>query len=185
MLKIELPGGEFWDEKNNVFITTKPRTLRLEHSLISLTRWEQHYKRRYLSKVSGPKTVKEMCYYFYCMSLDQNVEPWVFENMPMETYQKIVDYINDTMTASEVHDSAPQKKKTIKQEELSSELIYCYMFQLGIPIECEKWHLNNLLMLIRIMSEKNEPPKKMSQKEIMKDYAAINKANKARFHTKG
>lgn len=185
MLKIELQGGEFWDNDRNIFVTTKPRTLRLEHSLISLTKWEQHYKRRYLSEKNGPKTSEEIAYYFYCMSLDSNVDLWVFQNLPMGVVKEILDYVHDPMTASEVHDSGPTKRRPGRQEELSSELIYCYMFELGIPKECEKWHLNNLLMLIRIMSVKNAAPEKMSKDQAIKNYAALNKANRARLHTKG
>lgn len=184
MLKIELPAGEFWDNQYNIFRTRKPRTLRLEHSLISLTRWEQHYKRRYLSKYSGPQNPEEMAYYFYCMTIDGDVEPWMFLNLPPDTNKRIYDYINDEMTASEVHDSGP-KKGPKNKEELSSELIYCYMFELGIPKECEKWHLNNLLTLIRIMSVKNNGGETIPKSQQWKNYAAINKANRALFHTKG
>lgn len=185
MLKIELPGGEFWDNEKNVFITTKKQSLRLEHSLISLTRWEQHYHRRYLSEKNGPKSSEEIAYYFYCMSLDSNVDLFTFQNLPMNVVKEILDYIHDPMTATEITKHNQQKKTNARPEELSSELIYCYMFELGIPKECEKWHLNNLLTLIQVMSIKNAPPEKMNKKAAMRNIQAINAANRARFHTRG
>lgn len=185
MLPIEIPGGEFWDSERNVFVTTKPVKLRLEHSLISLTRWEEKYKRPYLSKTQGPRTVEETLYYFYCMSLDQNVPLYIFQRLTSEQYQEILDYINDSHTATTIK-PRPPKKGAAKPPIMTSEVIYAYMAEFNLPFSvCEKWHLNHLLMLIQVCSEQNAPTEKVPKGQVWKDYAKINAANRAKFHTKG
>lgn len=186
MLEITIPGGEFWDNRKEEFITTKETTLHLEHSLISLTKWEQKYKRRFLS--DGPKNVEENLFYIKCMSLDRNVSDLVIRNISQESFEKIIEYIKDPMTATTLPPDPPSKKNKMRKEEpLSSELIYYYMTALNIPFSCEKWHLNNLLTLIKIANIKNAPEdqKKRSSQEIMKDYSALNKARRAALHSKG
>lgn len=182
MLEIKVDGGEFWDSINEEFINREPVTLHLEHSLISLTRWEQHYKRPFLNEKTGPKTLEETIYYIKCMCLDKKVSDETFNNISTENYQKILDYIHDPMTASTITDRS--KNKPQKKEILTSELIYYYMTALNIPFECEKWHLNNLLMLIQIASAKNNP-EKMSKADVLRRNAAASKAWRAAHHSKG
>lgn len=184
MLEIDIPGGEYWDNDKNVFVTTKPYHLRLEHSLISLTKWEAKYKRPYLSSTRGPKTIEEMLYYFYCMSLDKNIPYFVFQKLNQEQYKEILDYIQDPMTATTI--KPRHKKGGGRAPIMTSEVIYSYMAQFNLPFDvCEKWHLNHLLMLIQVCSENNTPSEKVPAGQVWKDYAAMNAANRARFHTKG
>lgn len=184
MLRIKIPGGEYFDNAKGEFYKVKDYDLRLEHSLISLTRWEQKYKRPYLSDKTGPKTLDETLYYFYCMSLDQSIPPYIFQKLSNEDYNRIIEYINDPMTATTIKER-PSKKKQ-KPVILTSEVIYSYMAEFNLPFEvCEKWHLNNLLTLIKVCSENNTPPEKMSKAQTSKYYSELNKLNKARFHTKG
>lgn len=185
VLDLFIPEHQYWDNSKEEFIYTKPTTLHLKHSLVSLTRWEQKYKKRFLDKDGGPQTVEETLYYIKCMTMNREpIDDLVYQSITNEELQQVADYIRDPMTAT-----IPPKEKPSneKGENLSSELIYYYMTALNIPFECEKWHLNNLLMLIKIASIKNAPEdkNKRSSQAIMKDYAALNKARRAKLGTKG
>jgi hypothetical protein len=182
VLDIFIPGQEYWDETKNEFVYTKDTTLHLKHSLISLFRWEQKYKRRYLDQ--GPDTVEENIYYIKCMTMNREpIDDLVYQSISEADYQKILDYIRDPMSATIIPKQTDDEES---REKLSAELIYYYMAQLQLPIECERWHLNNLLKIIQIGSIKNKPKnKKRSAAAIMRDYSALNKRNRAKFHTKG
>lgn len=181
MLEIRIDGKEFWNQEKEEFINTKGITLRLEHSLISISKWEAKYKRPFLS--DGPKTLQETYDYITFMSLDRNVSMTELEGITEEDYKKILDYIHDPMTATKISKNA--KNKQSSNHVLTSEEIYYDMTALNIPFECEKWHLNRLLTLIQIASIKNEPPKKMSKSEIYRQNSELNKARRAKYHSKG
>lgn len=181
MLEIHIDGKEFWNQEKEEFVNTKGITLRLEHSLISMSKWEAKYKRPYLS--DGPKTLQETYDYIAFMSLDRNVNMTELEGITEEDYNKILDYIHDPMTATKI--SKNVKNKPNSKHVLTSEEIYYDMTALNIPFECEKWHLNRLLTLIEIASIKNEPPKKMSKGEIYKQNAELNRARRTKYHSKG
>ena len=181
MLEIRIDGKEFWNQEKEEFVNTKGITLRLEHSLISISKWEAKYKRPFLS--DGPKTLQETYDYITFMSLDRNVSMTELEGITEEDYKKILDYIHDTMTATKITQNAKNKSKS--NHVLTSEEIYYDMTALNIPFECEKWHLNRLLTLIQIASIKNEPPKKMSKSEIYRQNAELNRARRAQHHSKG
>lgn len=181
MLEIRIDGKEFWNQEKEEFVNTKGITLRLEHSLISISKWEAKYKRPFLS--DGPKTLQETYDYIAFMSLDRNVSMTELEGITEEDYKKILDYIHDPMTATKISNNA--KNKPNSNHVLTSEEIYYDMTALNIPFECEKWHLNRLLTLIQIASIKNDPPKKMSKGEIYRQNAELNKARRAKYHSKG
>lgn len=181
MLEIRIDGKEFWNQEKEEFVNTKGITLRLEHSLISISKWEAKYKRPFLS--DGPKTLQETYDYIAFMSLDRNVSMTELEGITEEDYKKILDYIHDPMTATKISNNA--KNKLNSNHVLTSEEIYYDMTALNIPFECEKWHLNRLLTLIQIASIKNEPPKKMSKGEIYRQNAELNRARRAKYHSKG
>lgn len=181
MLEIRIDGKEFWNQEKEEFVNTKGITLRLEHSLISMSKWEAKYKRPYLS--DGPKTLQETYDYIAFMSLDRNVSMTELEGITEEDYKKILDYIHDPMTATKITQNAKNKPKS--NHVLTSEEIYYDMTALNIPFECEKWHLNRLITLIQIASIKNEPPKKMSKSEIYRQNAELNRARRAQHHSKG
>ena len=181
MLEIRIDGKEFWNQEKEEFVNTKGITLRLEHSLISVSKWEAKYKRPFLS--DGPKTLQETYDYISFMSLDRNVNMTELEGITEEDYKKILDYIHDPMTATKISKNA--KNKPSSNHVLTSEEIYYDMTALNIPFECEKWHLNRLLTLIRIASIKNEPPKKMSKRALMNRNRAINEMRKAEMGTHG
>lgn len=181
MLQITVPiSPEIWDEKNEEFIEPKTASLQLEHSLVSISKWESKWHKPFLSK--EPKTVEETIDYIKCMTLTQNVKPEVYDHLSKENIEEINAYIDDPKTATTF---SKDRKSARSREIITSELIYYWMIALNIPFECQKWHLNRLLTLIRVCEVKNTPGKKMSQREVLNQYAAINAANRKRFNTKG
>ena len=180
MLEITIPATELWDEINEEFITTKEQTLRLEHSLVSLSKWESKWCKPFLSKTN--KTDEEMLDYVRCMTLTQNVPYEVYRCLTDDNIHKIYEYIDAPMTATWFNDD---NTKGTSREQTTSELIYYWMIALNIPFECQKWHLNRLLTLIRVCNIKNQPPKKMSKRDIMSRNAALNAARRNRLNTKG
>lgn len=181
MLQIDVPAGEFWDERKNSFIYTKPATLTLEHSLVSISKWEAKWHKPFLIK--DKKTTEEILDYIKCMTLTQNVDPNVYMCLTSENIEQITAYIDDPHSATIIRDdpNAPKNREII-----TSELIYYWMIALNIPIDiCQKWHLNRLLTLVRICNIKNKPPKKMSQSQIMSRNTALNAARRKALNSKG
>lgn len=179
MLQITVPASEFFNEATAEFITTKDQCLALEHSLVSLSKWESKWKKPFLSK--DPMTKEELRDYVRCMTLTQNVDPNVYYALTAENYNAIETYIQDPMTATWFKDDNNRPTREI----ITSELIYYWMVAQSIPMECQKWHLNRLLTLIRICGIKNAPQKKMSRKEAASQQRALNQARRAKSHSRG
>lgn len=171
---------EQWDETKQEFVPPKTQTLQLEHSLVSLSKWESKWCKSFLS--NPEKTTEETIDYIRCMTITQNVKPEVYDCMSSEHITQINAYIEAPMTATYFHENKNGKGG---RETITSELIYYWMIALNIPFECQKWHLNRLLTLIRVCNIKNAPPKKMSKGEIMSRNAALNAARKKQLNTKG
>lgn len=180
MLQITIPAREMWDERNNEFVYTNEQTLQLEHSLISLSKWESKWNKPFLSKES--KTYEETLDYVKCMTLTQKVSPEIYANLTDENMRDIQRYIEAPMTATTFSE---EKNTKGNRETVTSELIYYWMIALGIPLECEKWHLNRLLTLVRVCNIKNSPPKKMGKNAIMSRNASLNAARRKRLNSKG
>lgn len=180
MLKITVPSTELWDEESERFIKVKEQTLQLEHSLVSLSKWESRWCKAFLS--SKDKTNEEVLDYIKCMTLTQNVNPLVYTCLTNENYADVNKYIDSPMTATRFSEDGSKKKNN---EIVTSELIYFWMITLNIPLECQKWHLNRLMTLIRVCSIKNQPPKKKSKSEIMRSNAALNAARRKKYNSKG
>lgn len=179
MLYITIPKSELFDERTSSFVTIKETKLQLEHSLVSLSKWEQKYKKSFLS--TGQMTVDETLYYIQCMTITQNVDPIVYKAISNDIIHQVDEYIGDPMTATTFQKKDPRPSREI----ITSEIIYYWMFELKIPKECEKWHLNRLLTMIRVSSEKNGPKRKMTKTEIYERNRALNESRKAALHTKG
>ena len=180
MLQITVPAvSGAWDESKQEFVNMKEKTLQLEHSLVSLSKWEQKWHKPFIS--TQEKTLEETIDYIKCMTLTQNVKPETYLFLSEENIKQINDYIDNPMTATTFSDSNNKKSN----EFITSELIYYWMICLNIPQEYQKWHLNRLLTLIRVCNIKNAPPKKMSKKETISYYHDINEANKKLFNTTG
>ena len=180
MLTITIPSQELFDEKTNTFSETKERTLQLEHSLVSLSKWESKWCKPFLNKEE--KTLDETIDYIKCMTITQNIDPITYNFLSKDNIKEINEYISAPMTATTFYED-PQG--TGKKETVTSELIYYWMIALNIPMECQKWHLNRLLTLIRVCNVKNAPAKKMSKGDIMRRNAALNAARRKQFNTKG
>lgn len=180
MLKITIPGQEFWDEEKEQFINTKGATLQLEHSLVSLSKWEAKWHKPFLAK--GDKTVEETVDYIRCMTLTQNVDPSVYDFITNEVIDQVSNYIENPMTATWF---SKEEKGPPSREVITAEIIYYWMVAYNIPFDCQKWHLNRLLTLIRVCNVKNAPPEKLSSKEIAKRQAALNAARRKAHKSKG
>ena len=178
MLNIVVPDQEFFNEETQEFFTLKGQTLQLEHSLVSLSKWESKWNKPFLSK--NEKTSKETIDYIRCMTITQNVKPYIYDMITNENILDINKYIDSPMTATTFN-----VQNTPSREIVTSEIIYYWMISLNIPLECQKWHLNRLLTLIRVCNLKNAPSKKMSKKEIMSRNAALNAARRKKLNTKG
>ncbi len=180
MLQITIPAAEQWDEFKQEFIYTKEQTLLLEHSLVSLSKWESKWCKVFLTKQE--KTFEETLDYIRCMSLSSNIDPKVYSCLSNDNFKEINEYIEAPMTATYFLDDHFSK---INREAITAELIYYWMITLNIPFECQKWHLNRLLTLIKVCNIKNQPPKKRSKKDIMSRNAALNAARRKQLNTKG
>ena len=180
MLQITIPAAHLWDEKNEVFIETKEQTLQLEHSLVSLSKWESKWCKPFLSK--NAKTKEEVIDYVRCMTITQNVNPDAYMYLTNDNFEQIQKYIDAPMTATFFSDN---KKSKPNKEIVTSELIYYWMIALNVPFECQKWHINRLLTLIKVCNIKNQPPKKISRREIMSRNAALNQARGQQLNTRG
>lgn len=182
MLKITIPSTELWNEKEEVFQYTKEYSLTLEHSLVSLSKWESKWQKPFLNP-KKEKTIEETIDYIRCMTLTQNVDPKCYDYLTNENLREINDYIDAPMTATVFFED---KNKFIgPRETITSELIYYWMIALNIPMECQKWHLNRLFTLIKVCSIKNRPAKKRNSRETMRKYASMNAARRKKYNTRG
>ena len=180
MLQITIPANELYDEESGEFISINETTLTLEHSLVSLSKWESKWCKAFLS--SKDKTSEETIDYIKCMTLTKNVPEKAYLFLTQNNIIQINDYIAAPMTATVFGDD---KTRGGGRETVTSELIYYWMIALNIPFECQKWHLNRLLTLIRVCNIKNTPPKKQSKGDIMRRNAALNADRRKRLNTKG
>jgi hypothetical protein len=180
MLHITVPAIEQWDELKQEFIHSKEQTLQLEHSLVSLSKWESKWCKAFLSK--NAKTTEETIDYIKCMTVTQNVDPEVYNRLTQANINQINEYIGAPMTATYFSEDKNGKSN---REVVTSELIYYWMIALNITFECQKWHLNRLLTLIRVCNIKNAPPKKMSKRDLMSRNARLNAARRQQLNTRG
>ncbi len=178
MLDIYVEESEQYNEETNEFITVKPQTLKLEHSLVSISKWESRWHKPFLN--SDEKTLEEIFDYIKCMTVNQ-VNPFIYDALTENNFNDIQQYINDPMTATTIKDIPGKRNNEI----ITSELIYYWMVTLQIPFECEKWHINRLLTLIKVCNIKNQPSKKMPRKEILNQNRILNQARRSKYHTKG
>lgn len=179
MLSLTIPAIEMFNEKTQEFVYSNKTILTLEHSLVSLSKWEAKWNKPFLSKED--KTMEETIDYIKCMTITQNVDPSVYSRLTVENINAINNYIEAPMTATTFNNSNNNPSREI----VTSELIYYWMISLNIPMECQKWHLNRLLTLIRVCNVKNTPPKKMSRKDIMSRNAALNAARRKKYNSTG
>lgn len=181
MLTIRIPIlAEGWNEEKEEFIDSVEQVLELEHSLLSLSKWESKWGKSFIE--TQDKTQEETLDYIRCMTLTPNVHPDIYHLLTKENVDAINAYINAPMTATTFRKATGGRRNN---EIVTSEIIYQWMTALNIPFDCENWHLNRLVTLIRVSSIKNQPPKKMSRNEIMRRNDALNEARKQQYNTKG
>jgi hypothetical protein len=179
MLKIIIPAVEQYDEVKEEFITSKAVELQVEHSLVSMSKWESKWCEPFLS--SNDHSKEKTVDYIRCMTITQNVNPEIYLGIGSSIIEQINEYIALPMTATTVRDLGQKKSRMI----VTSEVIYSWMIALTIPFECQKWHLNRLLTLIKVCNAQNSPPRKMSRKEIMARNSELNAARRQSMNSKG
>lgn len=180
MLNLTIPPAELFDENTSEFIYLPAVSIKLEHSLLAISKWESKWQKPFLDKEQ--KKSEEFYDYIRCMTITLNIDPKVYRRLTKKQLEIINDYINSPMTATTF---TTNKKEKASKEIVTSELIYYWMTVNQIPFEAEKWHINRLLTLIRICSIKNGKPDKMSKNDIYAQNRALNKARRARTGSKG
>lgn len=181
MFVLTIPGGEFWNEKTEEFIYGKEQKLTLEHSLVSLSKWETRWNKPFLTKEK--RNYAESVDYIRCMTLTQNVDPSAYDCITSLQIRSVEKYMNLPMSAATflVRDTPKPRN-----EQITAETIWYWMITYGIPFDpCQKWHLNRLFALIRFCSIKSNPGKKVPPREILQNNAAINAARRKKYHTTG
>lgn len=181
MLELVIPGQEYFDENKQEFVTMKDVVLRLEHSLLSISKWESKWHKPYFNQEKIE--TDSMLDYIRCMTINTPSDSTVYSRIDVESFNKITEYINDKHTATwfteKKDNELPQRGPRL--ESITSELIYYWMIAYNIPFECEKWHINKLLTLIRVCHVKSTPPKKQSKKEMLQERAALNAVRRAKY----
>lgn len=183
MLRITIPAEEYYDDEAEVFVMTKACTLDLEHSLISVSKWESKFQKAFLSPRT--KSDEEMLEYIRCMTIQKNVNREVYDRLTTAHVSQIAEYIGSPETATRFPDGDTASQTQQKTETTTAELIYYWMFSMNIPYEFERWHLNRLLTLIRIFALKNSPQKKVSLNEVLSRNRRLNAERQAKYNTKG
>lgn len=179
MLTVYVPDADLWDEKNEKFILVKGQTIALEHSLISLSKWEEKWHIPFLG--NNQMTKEQETDYIRFMTVTKNVPDIIYSILTPENYKQINDYITNTMTATTFTDTDKKRNNKV----ITNEIIYYWMFTCGIPLEWEKRHLNKLLTLIKVFNVNNSPTKKMSNNEIYSQNKALNDARRKAMNSKG
>ena len=180
MLTITIPGEEFFDESKSEFVTRGDVTFDLEHSLVSLSKWESKWEKPFLGK--GERTTEETLDYVRCMVLTPDFDPDNLMRLSQKNMDEINAYIPAKMSATWFND---QNGKAQTSETITSELIYYWMISLNIPWECQYWHLNRLFTLIKVCGAKNAPPKKMSRAEVARRQRELNQKRRAQTGSQG
>ena len=179
MLKLYILGDEYLDESTNELVSPVDIVLELEHSLVSLSKWESFWCKPFLA--NEKKTGEETIGYIQAMLLDPDVPPETLTRLTNDHLDQVNKYIESKMTATWFSDKPGPPSREI----ITAELIYYWMIQLNIPFECETWHLNRLFTLIRVCNQKNTPSKKLSRRELAERNRSLNAARKAQLQTKG
>ena len=183
MLTITIPATEAWDERIERFVNTPETTLLLQHSLVSLSKWEARFKKPFLG--AAQKSIEETYGYMQAMCLDPSVPLSVIKRIPQEDHQRINEYIEDSMTATWFAKDPQESGR--RGEIVTAELIYHWIYALNIDMEWENRHLSRLFTLIKTISLKNNPPKKqrVSKADLAAQRRELNNARRAQAQSAG
>lgn len=188
MLKITIPKGEQFNNQTQEFVYNNcDTTICLEHSLVSISKWESKWHKPFLVD-DQKRTQEEMIDYIRCMTITQNVNDELFYFVSNDNIKQVNEYINNAMTAttfSSIQKQDGAQGSSRKKEIITSEIIYYWMITYQIPMECQKWHLNRLLTLIKVCNIKNNQNNKMSKKDTMANNRALNEARRMQHNTRG
>lgn len=183
MLELTIPDREFWDSENRKFVTRRGATLHLEHSLVSLSKWESIHQKAFLGKEA--KTLDETLDYIRCMTLDDDVPSEVYQCITNDNVKAVNAYIENPYSATKFYDSQIKDASVGHHDTMTSEVIYYLMFAYNIPKECETWHLNRLLTLLRVFDIKSNPQKKMSRRDLASRNRRLNEMRRKQAQSKG
>lgn len=181
MITIDLGTIEYYDGNLNEFVYDEGGIVRFEYSLKVLYDWEGKWKKPFLK---GELTDNEWLDFYMMMALDPIEERFMTENV----MRMLAEYISDSNTATTFTsiDNGQNGNKTSSKGKLyTAEELYAMMFEAGIDIEFETRNLNRLLVILRIISSHNSPPKKMSKNDVYRQNASLNAQRKAQMKTKG
>lgn len=178
MLEVFVKGCEQYDENKNIFVSIKDQTLKLEHSLLSISKWESKWHKPFINKEN--KSTEEVIDYIKCMTIN-TVNDDIYKCINDSIFCIVNNYISDPMTATTFNDINNRPSREI----ITSEIIYYWMITYNIPFECEKWHLNKLLTLIKVCNNKNNPDKKMSRSEVIRRNKELNNKRRMAMNSKG
>lgn len=184
MITIHIPAREYFDERTETFENYPARSYKLEHSLLSISKWESKWHKPFIERdKEKKKSLPEELDYIRCMAIGDVPDEKTLYAIPASEVQRVSDYINDSMTATWFNEK--KEGRTPDRHVITSEIIYYWMISHSIPFECEKWHLNRLLTLIRVCNIKAGGQKKMSKQEAAAQRRALNAQRKQKYHTKG
>lgn len=188
MKEITIPAQhyELFDDKKEEFLPTidiKETTIQIEHSLISVKKWEQKWHKPFISK--NDKTYEEISDYIRCMTLTHSVNKEIYNWIPNNVINEVVEYIENPMTATTFKGNNLIGAQKNSMEIVTSEIIYYWMIALNIPVEFQKWHLNQLLTLIKVVNIKNSPPQKIDPMKAAQERIALNKKRREELNSKG
>ena len=180
MLTLKVAQTEYFDDDKQEFVKVGGFTLELEHSLVSLSKWESKFEKPFLD--NKPKTNEEALAYIECMIISPEYPENILDYITQDHVHEINAYIDAKMSATWFNDKGPQRRSS---EQITSELVYFWMLSYQIPNECENWHLNRLFNLIKICSIKNAKPKKVGKSEQLKQQRDLNAQRRAAMGTSG
>lgn len=183
MLELHIPEVELFDEENDRFVHVKEQSIRLEHSLVSISKWESKWQKPFFDK-KEKKTREELIDYIRCMIINPPRDFDIIAALTSDNLTEIVDYINNSQTATTVT-YLIKSKTPHRNENVTSELIYYWMLSAGIPFDCEKWHISRLFALIKICGAKSESGKKGNSLEYARVQSALNAQRRAKLKSKG
>lgn len=183
MLKLILPKVENWDSKKQEFVYDQEVTLELEHSLVTLSKWESKWEKPFL----GPeiKSTEETIDYIRCMTLTPDVPPETYHRLSSTHFTQVNSYIDSKMSATWFNEAAGAGKASRSREIITAEIIYYWLDEFKINWEAQHWHLNRLFTLVKVHNQKNVPEKKMSRRDMLSERNRLNAQRKTEMKSQG